>query len=273
MNSNDIKTIATAAEGKYQTSKNQLGKYFMLSILAGAFIGIGGIFSNVLAASFTSVPVAGKLLSAVVFPLGLLLIFFIGGELFTGNVAVMSIQAFTEKGAGLKVLRVLLISFIGNFVGSILTALLFVYSGAAKAPILEYFSSQAYMAKLTMPIPEMFLRAVFCNLVVCLCVMMNFRLKSEAAKVLMTVLGIGMFVYVGFEHCVANMSLFTMTAVLDSTPIALIAKNMLIVTLGNIVGGSLLVAWPMVVIGKDPVTADNKGKVSGKEVLRQREQH
>lgn len=93
---------------------------------------------------------------------------------------------------------------------------------------------------------EMFLRAVLCNFFVCLGVLCGIKLKSEAAKFLMIVMCISGFVVSGFEHCIANMGIFTVSVCLvPGVSVAAMLKSMVIVTLGNIVGGAVLLAWPL----------------------------
>ncbi|HIZ23554.1 MAG TPA: formate/nitrite transporter family protein, partial [Candidatus Blautia faecigallinarum] len=91
-----------------------------------------------------------------------------------------------------------------------------------------------------------FLRAVLCNFFVCLGVLCGIKLKSEAAKFLMIVMCITAFVVSGFEHCIANMGTFTVAACLvPGLSVGAILRSMVVVTLGNMVGGAVLLAWPL----------------------------
>lgn len=244
MSTNDLKNMAQAGATKVEVLEKYPVKYFFQAIMAGMFITCGVVFSNVAAALFQGSLAGMKIISGITFPIGILLIFFIGGELFTGNVLVESIGVYNKKVKIKQALMVLLISYIGNAVGSFIFSLIYIYGGASKAVLTEYLD-QVYMSKIDMPGIELFLRAVLCNFMVCLAIALNFKLKSETAKVLMSFLTIGMFVVVGFEHCIANQGLFVIYYILVDAPIGLMLRSMVIVTLGNIVGGGLLLGLPL----------------------------
>ena len=92
----------------------------------------------------------------------------------------------------------------------------------------------------------MFFRAVLCNFFVCLGVLCGIKLKSEAAKILMIIMCISGFVVSGFEHCIANMGIFTVAAcVVPGISLTAMLKSMLVVTIGNMIGGAVLLAWPL----------------------------
>jgi nitrite transporter NirC len=243
MNTNDISNIAQSAQNKSNTLKKQAVKYFIQAMMAGVFVTIGVIFSNVSAAYFIDTPAVGRMISGIVFAIGILLVIFVGGELFTGNVFVMFISGFTKKVSIKGIIAVLVISLLGNIVGSIIFGSLFVASGASGTILTEYLS-KIYMNKLDMPLLQMFLRAILCNFMVCLCIVFSFRLKSENAKIIMCIFAIGMFVVIGLEHCVANAGLFTIFFLTQDAPMGLMLKSMVVVTLGNIVGGGLLLGIP-----------------------------
>ena len=93
---------------------------------------------------------------------------------------------------------------------------------------------------------QMFFRAILCNFFVCCGVLCGIKLKSEAGKFLMIVMCISGFVVSGFEHCIANMGIFvTSFCLVDGLSIGLMLKSMVIVTLGNMIGGAVLLAWPL----------------------------
>ena len=93
---------------------------------------------------------------------------------------------------------------------------------------------------------QMFMRAILCNFFVCLGVLCGIKLKSETGKFLMIVMCISAFVFSGFEHCIANMGIFVISLnLVDGVSVGLMLKSMLIVTIGNMVGGALLLAWPL----------------------------
>lgn len=244
MNYEDVQKLSNAAEGKAKLLEKNFLKYFFRAIMAGFFIDVAMIYSNVVGNVFSStMPEWGKFLGAIVFSIAVLLISLVGGELFTGNNLVMAFGAYDKRVSWGKVGKVWLISYIGNFVGCLIFALIFVGAGASGTQ--DYFAG-FINNKLTIPMGEMFLRAVLCNFFVCLGVLCGIKLKSEAAKFLMIVICISGFVVSGFEHCIANMGIFTVaTCLVPGVSVAAMLKSMVIVTLGNMVGGAVLLAWPL----------------------------
>lgn len=245
MNFEDVQKLSGAAAAKAKLLKNDFGKYFMKSVMAGFFIAVAMIFSNVVGNIFSAaeLPAWGKFLGAIVFSIAVLLISLVGGELFTGNNLVMAFGAYDKKVTWKDAGSVWVISYIGNFVGCLILSLIFVWAGAAGTK--DYFAG-FIDGKLSIPTGEMFFRAVLCNFFVCLGVLCGIKLKSETAKILMITMCISGFVVSGFEHCVANMAIFTVAkCVAPGVSLAAMAKSMLVVSIGNLAGGALLLAWPL----------------------------
>lgn len=244
MNYEDVEKISNAAKGKISLLNQDFFKYFVRAVMAGFFIVVAMIFSNVVGSVFSkTMPEWGKFLGAIVFAIAVLLISFVGGELFTGNNMVMAFGAYDRKVTWGEAGKVWLISYIGNFVGCLILALIFVGAGASGTA--DYFAG-FINNKLSIPMGEMFFRAVLCNFFVCLGVLCGMKLKSEAGRFLMIVMCISGFVVSGFEHCVANMGIFTVAfCLVPGLSLGAMAKSMLIVTLGNMIGGAVLLAWPL----------------------------
>ncbi|MBQ8857677.1 MAG: formate/nitrite transporter family protein [Lachnospiraceae bacterium] len=244
MNYEDVQKVSNAAKAKITLLNNYFGKYFMRAIMAGFFIIAAMIFSNVVGNIFSGEsPAWGKFLSACVFALAVLLISMIGGELFTGNNFVMAFGAFDKKVSWKDVGKVWAVSYVGNFVGCAILGLIFVLAGAAETA--DYYA--AFIPnKLALSVGEMFFRAILCNFFVCLGVLCGIKLKEESAKVPMIILCIAAFVISGFEHCVANMGNFFVAFLLvPGLSLTAMLKSMVVVTIGNIVGGALALAWPL----------------------------
>lgn len=244
MNYEDVQKISNAATGKAKLLESDWVKYLMRAIMAGFFIDVAMIFSNVVGKTFSAtMPEWGKFLGAIVFSIAVLLISMVGGELFTGNNMVMAFGAYDHKVSWGQAAKVWVASYIGNFIGCAILAVIFVGAGASGTA--EYYAG--FMGnKLAIPVGEMFLRAVLCNFFVCLGVLCGMKLKSEAARFLMIMMCISGFVISGFEHCIANMGNFVAGALLvPGLSIPAMLKSMVVVTLGNMVGGGLLLAWPL----------------------------
>lgn len=115
----DVETMAGAAQGKADICEHYPVKFFIRAIMAGFFIVVATILSNVSAAVlYSTYPQFGKLLGAFLFSIAIVLIVFIGGELFTGNNMTMAMGAYAGSCSWKQVLKVWLVSYIGNFVGA-----------------------------------------------------------------------------------------------------------------------------------------------------------
>lgn len=223
------------AEGKAALSP---GKAFLLAILAGAFIAMAGVGAAIGSA------VAGKLAGACIFPAGLAMVILAGSELFTGN--CMMVIGVAEKRFGIKALLLSwLVVYLGNFVGGLLVSALAVYGGT----FANYYESliATAAAKTTLAFGDAFFRGILCNVLVCLAVWMAFASKDAGGKVIALFFPIMVFVLCGYEHCIANMfyvpgGLFCCArygvAAEGLTWGSFFLKNLLPVTLGNIVGGA-----------------------------------
>lgn len=244
MNFEDVQKLVNAAKSKISLLNNNFGKYFIRSVMAGIFVTIAVIFCNVMGNVFASTqPQWGKLLGAFVFSIAVCLLSMIGGELFTGNNMVMAFGAFGKDVTWGDAGKVWAVSWVGNLVGSILFGLLFVGAGASGTA--DYFAG-FIGNKLAIPTGQLFLRGVLCNFFVCLGVLCGIKLKSEAAKIMMICFCVTAFVLSGFEHSVGNMGIYTIAyALVPGLSLGAIAKALVIVTLGNMVGGALLLAWPL----------------------------
>jgi formate transporter len=234
---------------------------FILGILAGAFIGFGAIFSTTVAAGTSGALPFGvaKILSGFVFCLGLVLVVVGGAELFTGNNLIVLAWA-SRKVSTLALLRNWVIVYAGNLIGSIGTAVLLFLSrqytygdGQVGLVALQIANSKVGLA----PIAAIAL-GVLCNILVCLAVWLTYSARSTLDKIASIIFPITAFVAAGFEHCVANMYFgsiglmikhfdpnFVTKAGMDLSALtegSLILRNLLPVTLGNIIGGSVFVA-------------------------------
>jgi formate/nitrite transporter len=221
----------------------------MLSILAGAFIGLGALYFVIVKSDPTLGFAARQILGGAVFSLGLILVVVAGAELFTGN-NLLAMAWADGKISTLDVLRNWAIVCCGNFIGAAGLALLVYLSRHAEmnngAIGQEYLTIAA--AKAAMPFWTAFFKGVMCNVLVCMAVWMAFAGRSVVDKVVAIIFPISAFVAAGFEHSVANMYFFPLAMLLqgDGASAGAITwagffSNMLPVIMGNIIGGSVLV--------------------------------
>ena len=233
----------------------------MLGMVAGGFIGLGALYYTLIVSDAQLSFGIARLLGGVAFSLGLILVVIAGAELFTGNNLLVMAWA-DRKITSRELLRNWTLVYIANAVGAIGLAVVVYFSHHADmnqgAVGLAYLKIAA--AKTSMPFVEAFFKGVLCNLLVCLAVWIALAGHTVTDKVLAIVFPISAFVAAGFEHSVANMYFIPLGIFLKGKGLAAdgvrtesldwsgFAGNLLPVTLGNIVGGSVMVALVYYVI-------------------------
>lgn len=250
------KNYVNAGKGKVNLP---ISKMFLLAIMAGAFIAIGGISSTTAAVS-VPLPSVAKFLSACIFPGGLTMVLLAGSELFTGN-CLLTIPLLEKEITVSQMLKNWIVVYIGNFVGSLLVASGIIFSHTA-----SLFSNQLAVSiistaagKCTLSFTDALIRGIFCNFLVCLAVWVSMAVKDAAGKVIALFFPIVMFVVCGFEHSVANMYYigaglfakmvpeYAQAAVeagvnVDAVSVGnFLVTNLIPVTIGNIIGGGVCV--------------------------------
>lgn len=251
MFSKEIDSLCDAAIKKSDMSKNSPLRYITSAIIAGFFIVVAIILSNITAAVFyKSSPELSKFLGSILFPIAIILIVFVGGDLFTGNNMTMAFGLYNNKVKFSSALRVCIMSYTGNFIGTFILGGLLVLSGCASEVLTDYYSA-IIPGKLELDPLTLFIRGVLCNYLVCLAVFIGTRMKTESGKLIVMFCIITVFVIAGFEHCIANMGIFTIAAfLLGGLPTQEVINNFIFVTLGNIFGGTILFALPLQIVTK-----------------------
>ena len=232
---------------------------FPLAVLAGAFIALGAAFSTTVGAGASALPYGvGRLLSGLVFCLGLVLVVLGGAELFTGN-NLMVIAWASHKISTVGLLRNWAIVYVGNFVGSVGTALL-VFLGKQYtfgAGQVGEVALKTAVSKVNLGFVQAIALGILCNALVCLAVWLAYSGRSTTDKILAVLFPISGFVAASFEHSVANMYFipfallikgfdpsFVVAHAVDVSSLtwgSFFVNNLLPVTLGNLIGGVLLV--------------------------------
>ena len=246
MNRTVVEQIAQAGVGKLTLANTAPLRYLTRAALAGAFIFVGTLLSSLCAAWFYSdaLPVA-KLLGALSFSAALTLIVLLGGELFTGCNLVMGISLCEGKVSLPGALKIWVLSYLGNLVGIVVLCLVLVGSGAS-ADLLGTYLTVTVPGKLSLPWYVLLLRGVLCNFLVCVGVFAGFKLQSETGKALVIALAITTFVLTGLEHSIANMAYFALYFLYTHTADwGAMGWNLLWVTLGNLLGGAVLLGYPL----------------------------
>jgi formate/nitrite transporter len=244
---------------------------FALAVLAGAFVGLGAMFATTTAAATSTLPYGvARLLIGLVFCLGLILVVVAGAELFTGNNLIVMAWA-NRKISTWALLRNWLIVYLGNFVGSLGTAVLVFYSKqyTAGGGSVGEAALKIAVGKVDLGFVQALALGILCNGLVCLAVWLTYSAHSVADKILAIIFPVTAFVSAGFEHSIANMYFvpyallikafdpaFVVASKIDISSLtwdSFLLKNLLPVTLGNIIGGSILVAimyWFIYLRGK-----------------------
>lgn len=243
---------ALAGKNKAEYSASKL---LILGVLAGMLICLGSAVTNTAAYGISNVSVQ-RIICGLLFPFGLGMVVITGAELFTGN-CLIAISVLEKKTTVPKMLRNWSIVYIGNFIGGIIIS-----AGCAWFGQLNYSGGQLALytirlaaAKCSLPFANAVVMGFFCNVLVCLGVLVSMSAKDTAGKIMGAYLPVAYFVICGFEHCVANMyfvpaGIFALqipsyaeiavAAGMDISRLSwggFLLNNLLPVTVGNIFGG------------------------------------
>lgn len=250
MYNESLDMVSKAAERKAHTLRNSPLSFFLSAFMAGLYISLGCIFMGVVAASMktASTPFT-SLVGGLTFSIGLCCVTIAGADLFTGNVFTMWVGLSDNRVTHVDTFLVLLVSYVGNLVGSILTAATFYLTEIPVTGVIKEFFVSGAVSKITAMPESLFAKGVLCNILVCVAIWCGFRLKSEVAKIAMNFCCVTAFVACGFEHSIGNMSFLAVALFVDTAAEVTLAGclfNLLVVTIGNIVGGIIFVACPYV---------------------------
>ena len=238
----------------------------LLAFLAGVFIALASVGSNIISHDIENIGVA-KYLAGLISPTGLILVVIAGAELFTGN-NLISIAALSGKVKWSKYFWNLIMVWLGNLVGSVFIALLIYLSGQLNYTdgLLGAYTIKVAALKTSLSFTEAFASGILCNLLVCLAVWMSYSTKDIAGKALVIFFPIWLFIASGYEHSVANMYYLTAGLLAKNNPDLVLKTgelmsfsaenlnnltilnafmdNLVPVTIGNLVGGALFIgAW------------------------------
>lgn len=243
-------------------AERPLGQMIMMGIMAGAFIALGGACSNVAVHGIADVGLS-RTLAGAIFPVGLMLIVLVGGELFTGN-CLIAMAVLDRKTTPGKMVRNLVTVYCSNLVGALIIDFLIFFSGQLNysGGGLGAYTIKVALAKVTIQPGAAVVSGILCNMLVCLAILMAGAAKDVAGKVWAIFFPICAFVIGGFEHCVANMFYIPAGILAASRPeyaakaeelygittqqcAELTAvgslRNLIPVTVGNVLGGAFFI--------------------------------
>lgn len=240
----------------------KLSRMIALGIMAGMFIALGGAASNTAVHGIADVGIA-RTVAGVIFPVGLLMIVFVGGELFTGN-TLMIMAALDKRIKVTSLLRNLCVVYLSNLVGSLIIDFLVFYSGNLDYSdgALGAYTIKVALSKASITPLKGITSGILCNFLVCMAILMSTAAKEASGKILGVWFPIFAFVVGGFEHIVANMyyipigilaasnpaytakaeELYGITAgQLEALDIGGLLQNFIPVTIGNVLGGMVFI--------------------------------
>jgi nitrite transporter NirC len=244
----------SAAKTKFLT-KNPLG-FWTASMMAGAYVGMGILL--IFSVGQNADPSSRTLVMGVSFGIALTLVVFAGSELFTGHTMYMTIGRLTGKIRSLDMLRAWGVTWAGNLAGSALLGALFVVGGGGV--VLQDGGQDLIHAiaakKMSAPGVELFVRAMLCNWLVCLAIWGAARTDNDTAKCIIIFWCLFAFIATGFEHSIANMTLFSVALFSEhpeTVSLAGAARNLVWVTLGNTFSGAIFMGFGYWVAAGRPI--------------------
>jgi len=238
-----VDQFAKTSVAKTAYLRRSPGGFFISSMLAGAYVGLGIILIFSVGSNLD--PGIRPLAMGASFAIALTLVIFAGSDLFTGHTMFMTI-GWLQKRIGLRDLGASwTMTWVGNLAGCLVLGALFVAGGGGVV-----LSSQSHLmvnvaaAKMNAPALELFARGVLCNWLVCLAIWTSARMTNDTAKCIAIFWCLYAFIASGFEHSIANMTIFAIALLAphpDTVTVAGMGWNLLWVSLGNIVSGAGIV--------------------------------
>lgn len=214
-------------------------KCFLLAVMAGMFIGFGGMGATLIQS--TAGAGLNKLLGASVFPTGLIMVVMAGGELFTGNCLMVG-QGLCKKAPWSGIGKNLVIAYAGNMLGAFLVSVLAACGGVLTgfSPNTQQLAVTIAQNKCALPFMDALLKGIGCNVLVCAAVWMASGASNAGGKAVLCFFPVMLFVLCGLEHSIANMY-YIPAGMLAGAKVTIgqyLLNNLLPVTLGNIIGGA-----------------------------------
>lgn len=240
----EIEKLALKKQKIYRQSRI---RFISRSMLASMFIGFGVIVAFktgnyfYLEHSPLTYPMA-----ALTFGAAIILITYGGGDLFTGNTFYFTFAALRKKISWNEVLKIWIVSYLGNILGAALFAFAIFTTGLFHDADVNGFLLSVVEKKMHAPGMQLFFRGILCNWLVCLAFFIPMTLKGDGAKMFAMVLFVFCFFISGYEHSIANMCTFAIALVLNHPGTISFygtIHNLIPVTIGNLIGGGIFMGW------------------------------
>lgn len=243
MYTSTLEYMIRLAVKKRDMMNQQLARYFVHAMMAGAFVGLGIVLIYVIGAPlYAEHSAVTWLIMGVSFGVALTLVVFAGGDLFTGNNMYFTISTLSKATTWRDACKNWAIVWLGNLAGAMVLVMLVAGAGIFKGIGPDHLLMSVAAKKMSLPYSELFFRGILCNWFVCLSLWTSSKTKEDTAKLILIWWMLFGFIASGYEHSVANMSLLGLALWLphpDTVSLAGWFHNLVPVTLGNIVGGAV----------------------------------
>jgi nitrite transporter NirC len=219
--------------------RNPLG-YFISTMMAGAYVGVGIMLILTLGNDVD--PASRNLVMGGFFGIALILIIFAGAELFSGHIMYMTFGFLYRRVGFFTAIKDWIICWYGNLFGAVILSFLFAAGGGGgwmddRSSLVHQLAD----SKMHSGIQELLARAIICNWLLCLAIWMASKTKDDTAKIILIFWCLFAFVSAGFEHSIANMTIFTLSLLgdhPDTVNIYGLLYNLAWVSVGNVIGGA-----------------------------------
>ncbi|MDO5040564.1 MAG: formate/nitrite transporter family protein [Peptoniphilus sp.] len=251
MYSEAVSVLDKGADKKHALYSKSKKRYVLASIMAGLFVGLGVFLMGLSISVFGNLDFDFvKISNGIIFSAALSFVVMAGGELFTSNIMTLSAGAFTKKISGMDAIKVCALSYMGNFLGALLVSALYIGAGGKGTAIGDAVVGLCF-SKASADVITIFFKGIMCNIMVCVAVLCCMKMKNEAAKLIMIIWCILTFVALGFEHSIANMTVYSFGSMISKdVTLSLALHNIVPATLGNIVGG-MMVSGSFYILGRE----------------------
>ena len=242
MENQAVAIVKASAQKKTKLMTTKPGAYLLRSLLAGLYLSLicylyWQLKNNLASTGF------GSFIASLFFGIGLYIIVVTGSELFTSNAMYLTSGSLFKVTTWGQTAKLWCLCYMGNLIGALVFALLLWGTGALETLPVDHALFHGAEHKVEQSIRFLLCKGILANWVVCLAVWVGLHLKEEIAKFASIVLIIFIFLFLGFEHSIANMGTFTMAlfAANSTVPVSGMLYNLLWVTLGNIIGGGFFI--------------------------------
>lgn len=243
-----VEKAAESGANKLSLLHTDPRRYLARSILAGMYLSIVVFVYWNLLQGLHDVSI-GKVLASAFFGVGLTIIVFTNAELFTSNNMYLAVSSAEGKTSWAQSIALWTACYVGNLIGALIVAGLLYGAGSLGAMSADHALYEGAAHKVHQAAAAIFFKGILANWIVCLAVRLALRCKDDLAKIVMLILVVFIFLYLGFEHSIANMGTFAMSLLGNgSISVGDALYNLTFSTLGNIVGGAIFVGLPFAYI-------------------------